>query len=270
MADDVRPDLEPPWGEHRLPEEGRLDLEIGPLSLWVQFRSGEIWLAHEGANWTRRAEPVEHEPPSEGEGWTRWPVPRDTSGVHLSPLFPPRTLVVKPELSFRLPPRSSARIYVRVPLWAGVETVGQQQVALTELPSVLLSDTWWGQYHDGELCYWLPTSARRSVPRESISPHHAVCPLELHNRSEEELEVEKVALRVAHLSLFRDEAGLWSDVTRVQYRGEAEGSEVDVSGRPPEESGSTTRVSGPRTPSAKGFRARTFGRLWSLSGLGGL
>lgn len=272
MPDDARPELDHPWGEHPLTAGERLHVEIGPLSLWFKSRTGEgeIWMAHAAGDWMRRGKAVEHEPPPEEEGWTRWPVPEQTDRIRLSPLFPPRTVIVKPELSFRLPPRASARVYVRVPLWARAEALGDGPVSLSEVPTVLLSDTWWGQFHEGELCYWLPTSARRSVPRESLSPHQAICPLELGNRSDEELEVEKVALRVEHLSLFRAGEGFWSDLTRVEHRGEAEGSEIDVTGRAPEEAGAATRVAGPRTATSKGFRARTFGRLWSLSGLGEL
>lgn len=266
------PERNGPWGVHDLPAGGTGTVEIGPLELWVRFRAGEIWLAHASGDWTRSGGDPAREPPSDEEGWVRWPVPEGTGGLRLSPVFPPRTLVVKPELSFRLLPHSGARIYVRVPLWARVEaTGGEEDVTLTEVPSVVLSDTWWGEFTDGELCYWLPTSARRSVGPDLFAPHRAVCPLDLSNRSEGELEVEKIALRVAHLSVFRGAQGLWSDVTRVRYRGENEGSDIDVAGRAPEEAGSEARrVTPPRTPLTKSFRTRTFSRLRTLSGLGGL
>lgn len=257
-----------PWGQHSLPDEGTLSVEIGPLRLWARFRAGEVWLAHAAGDWIRRDAEPERKPPSEEEGWTRWPVPEGTTGLRLSPLFPPRSMVVKPELSFRLPPRSSARIYVRVPLWARVTAAGREDVPLVDVPTVELSDTWWGEFTDGELCYWLPTSARRRVRPGSFSPHVAMCPLELSNRSGRELEVAKIALRVAHLTLFRGDAGFWSDVTRVRYRGEDEGSDIDVSGQSPGEAGPTERAAEPRALLTRGFRARTFSRLRTLSGLG--
>jgi len=261
-----------PWGSHELRPGAATSIEIGPLTLWARSRAGEIWLAHASGDWASTDVEPPREPPSDEEGWVRWPVPEGTGGLRLSPVFPPRTLVVKPELSFRLLPRSGARIYVRVPLWARVEaTGGEEDVTLTEVPSVVLSDTWWGEFTDGELCYWLPTSARRSVGPDVFAPHRAVCPLDLSNRSEDELEVEKIALRVAHLSVFRTEQGLWADVTRVRYRGEKEGSDIDVAGRAPEEAGSgARRVTPPRTPLTKSFRTRTFSRLRTLSGLGGI
>lgn len=266
-----RADADGPWGSHDLPADQTYSVEIGPMTLWVRSRAGEIWLAHASGDWTRSGRDASREPPSDGEGWVRWPVTAGTDGLRLSPIFPPRTLVVKPELSFRLLPRSGARIYVRVPLWARVEATGAEDVGLTEVPSVVLSDTWWGEFTEGELCYWLPTSARRSVGRDVFAPHRVVCPLELSNRSEDELEVEKIALRAAHLSVFRGQHGFWSDVTRVRYRGENEGSDIDVAGRAPEEAGTgARRVTVPRTPLTKSFRTRTFSRLRTLSGLAGM
>lgn len=263
-------ELDAPWGEHSLPPEGEATVEIGPLTLWVRSRADEIWLAHVSGDWTSRGGAAVREPPSDEEGWVRWPVPKDTDGIRLTPAFPPRPLVVKPELSFRLLPRSGARIFVRVPLWVRVEARGGEGAVLTEIPTVVLSDTWWGEVTEGELGYWLPTTARRRVTPGRAGPHQAVCPLDLSNRSDSELEVRKIALRVAHLSIFAGKEGFWSDVTRVRYRGEAEGSDIDVAGRAPDEAGEATRLADPRSPLTRSFRARSFSRLRSLSGLGGV
>lgn len=266
-----RPTLEPPWGDHPLPSGETLDVRLGPLSLRVRCLADEIWLAHVSGDWRSRGGSAGRERPSEEESWIRWPVPDETEHVRFSPVFPPRTVVVKPEHSFRLLPGAHARIYVRVPLWVRVLAAAPDgALALADVPSVILSDTWWGEFTEGELCYWLSTSARRRTRPESFEPHLAVCPLELANRSDRELEVQKIALRVAHLSIFRDGDGFWSDVTRVRYRGDAEGSEIDVGGRAPDEAESgAVRVAEPHSPASRSFSARTFSRLRSLSGLGG-
>lgn len=274
MENEPSTELAPPWGARSLPGgDETLTAEIGPATFWARSRAGEIWLAHASADWARPEAGPPRELPPEDEGWTRWPVPAGSEGIHLSPAFPPRPVVAKPELSFHLLPRSEARIYIRVPLWCRVEVAteakAEDRQLLTERPTVTLSDTWWGELTDGELSYWLPTSARREVTPEIFSPHLAVCPLNLANRSEAELDVERIALRVAHLSLYRDERGFWADETTVRYRGEAEGSEIDVGRRAPDAARKATRVAEPRTPLTQSLRARTFTRLWTLSGLGG-
>lgn len=268
--------LPSPWGKRTLRSGERVTLELGPLAVWARTRGDEVWLAHRPGDWTRHrkdaAPTTDDRPRSPGdEDWVRWPVPDGSGELALSPVFPPRTVVVEPELSFRLVPGATARVYVRVPLWARVEAVGGETRRLSDLPSVVLSDTWWGSVTEGELCYWLRTTARREVRPEVFAPHVAVCPLQLSNRADEELPVEKIALRVAHLSLFSDEGRFWADETRVRYRGVEQGSDVDVSGRPPSEAPDAIRVTEPReAPPSRGLRTRTFARLRSLPGLGGV
>lgn len=269
MANPDEHTLPPPWGEHAIPSSETLALEIGPLAIWARCRSDEIWLAHAPGDWTRAGEEPTRQPPPDEE-WIRWPVPEGTDRISLSPVFPPRPVVAEPELAFRLLPDAEARIFVRVPLWARVEVVTAEETPLTEIPTLVLSDTWWGGFTEGELCYWLATTARRQVRPEVFAPHLAVCPLQLSNRSGEELQVERIALRVAHLSVFSDEGRFWADETRVLYRGEDEGSDIHMSGDPPIEAPGAARVTAPRTPLLRGFRARTFARLKALPGLAGL
>ena len=274
--------LEAPWGPLPLPEDEIVPRRIGPRELWFQARDGEIWIAHadavspdearSGGPWT---EPPAPEPPDEVE-WFRWATPAGESELFLRPALPDRTLVLESERTFRLLTRAEARVYVRVPLWIRVElpigqTGGQTgaPLLLEEVPTLAMSDTWWGGFMDGELAYWLPTTARREMLPELHHPHLAVCPLLLSNRSGSDLAVEKLALRAPHLSLFSHRQNLWADEARVTYQGLAEGSQIEVGGRSPEEAPGALLVTPPRTPSQKSFRARTFDRLRALPGVMG-
>ena len=259
MTADPQHALPPPWGEHALVEGETLTVELGPLTVRARSTGDEVWIDHAPGS-----------APAE-EDWVRWPVAEAAGTLRLSPVFPPRPVVAEPDRAFRLLPRTRARIFVRVPLWVRVEAGDSRLRGLTEVPSVVLSDTWWGSVTEGELGYWLRTTARRRISSEALHPHLAVCPLELSNRSDEELPVEKIVLRVAHLSLFADDGRLWADETRVRYRGPDEPSEIEVSGDRPAEAPDGVRVAEPRlTPPARGFRALTVARLKSLPGLGGL
>lgn len=273
MSEPAPDGLSLPWGRHALDAGETLTLEVGPLTLRVRSTADEVWVAHDPGDWTRTGRGAARGTPSPPEAgdWARWPVPAEPGGISLSPVFPPRPVVVEPEHSFRLLPRAEARVFVRVPLWARLALPPADGRALAEVPAVVLSDTWWGTPTDGELCYWLSTTARREVSADVFAPHLAVCPLRLSNRSDDELPVEKIVLRVAHLSIFGGEGRLWADETRVRYRGVDEGSDVEVAGSRPREAGDAVRVADPREPPpSRGFRARTFSRLKTLPGLGGL
>ena len=261
--------LRPPWGEHDLPQEETLSIRVGPLELFVHARGDEVWVASRPGDWRHDAvEPIESAAPTtEDHDWVRWPVPGGTGRISLSPVLPPRTVVLEPELAFRLLPSTEARIYVRVPLWVRVAIATTPEMFLVEVPTLTLSDTWWGDVTEGELCYWLPTTARRRVEDDTPSSHLVVCPLQLQNESKEELEVREISLRVAHLTVFSSEGRFWADETSVRYRGESEGSSIEMSGRSPAEAPSAVEVTAPRSPIPRGLTARTFARLKSLPGL---
>ena len=267
MDDGTSRALPSPWGEHAIGREEPLALRLGPLALWLKAEAGEVRMAHAAGRRRGTGDEPSRGPPPEDTEWIRWPVPTSTDRVRFFPVLPPRPVVVEPDLSFRLLAGARARVFVRVPLWVRVELEGRPDVGLTEVPSVLLSDTWWGSLADGELCYGLRTTARREVTSEIFSPHLVVCPLQLANGAQTELAVEKIAVRVDHLSLFADEGRLWADVTRVRYRGVEEGSDIEMSGTMPAEAPDAVRVAAPRVPPPpRGFRARTFARLRALSG----
>ncbi len=260
MTDDPTGDVsddasQSPWRTQTLPRDGAVDVGIGPLHLLLRERAGEIQLAH------RR----DDDPPDSDLQWARFAPGSWNGEVTVTPAFPDRTVIVAPDDTFRLLEGAEARIYVRLPLFAQVQVQGRSgTTVLARIPTVHYSDTWWGVPTEGELCYWLSTSARRSVTPELFEDHLALCPLQLMNRSEGDLDVEKIALRVAFLSLFQRDRRLWADETRVRYQGEAEGSTLDMAGAPPKEEPGAELVLGARERIGRGFRARTFARLRSL------
>lgn len=251
-----------PWGELALPQAQTVTRTVGPLSLHFVRTEGEIRVA------TGDRDPQALAPAD----WSRWTVPESADKVRLLPALPDRPLVLEPEMPFVLLPGTEARVYVRVPLVARLELdLDGAPHVLAEHPAIELSDTWWGDVEEGEIAYWLHTSARRTVAPELLTSHQAICPLQLVNRSPDELRVERLTLRVAHLSIFagRETGGLWTDVSRVRYMGEDEGSQIDNSGAPPDEAEGGQLVTRPREPLTRGLRARTFARLRALPGVTG-
>jgi hypothetical protein len=245
-----------PWGSHDIVEGEDLELQFGSLALRLARESGEIRVAA-----AREEEDRDEEP-----DWTRW-APADWEGeLSLTPALPDRTVIVQPEDAFWLLAGAEARIYVRIPLCVRIDALGTQRTQLTTIPVVELSDTWWGTLEEGELCYWIRTAARRRVTSEQAL-HLAICPLQLINHSDDDLHVDKIALRVEYLSLHADcEGAIWSSETRVRYLGESEGSRLEVSGDSPTEAPEAELMTPPRARMAKGLTARTFARLKSIQG----
>ena len=248
---------ESPWREYPLEEGETSSVSVGPLRIDLRREGDEVWIA-----WSRSTENGTPEPPTE---WERWAAPGNAA-VALRPALPSRALVVGPEKPLGLAPRTRARIYVRVPLVAQVVLGDGDPTVLLEVPTIVMSNTWWGDVMEGEMCYWLPTSARRAVGPEHFQPHLVVCPVLIDNQSSGVLEVAKSAVRVAHLSIFDAGGRLWADETTVHYSGSEEGSEIEMSGTAPPEATTAVLLVPPREPIPRGLRAKTFARLKSISG----
>lgn len=242
------------WGRHRVADGAEARLQVGPLGLRLRREVGELWVA------------ADHQPKDPADEWTRWAAPSDFE-VGVSPILPDRPTVVAPEVPFHLPPGAQARIYVRIPLWARITFADVPDVTLSELPSIVMSDTWWGDFGQGELGFWLPTRARRRIDAEAFEPHLVVCPLSLINESDEVLPVEKLAVRVMHMTIFESSEGLWANEMSVRYEKDLEGSRIDLGHGPPVEATNAKAVTDPREKPERGLRALTFGRLKQVAGL---
>lgn len=245
------------WGVIDLDVGSEAERTLGDLTVRVRRTPEEVWV--HGAYGAP-------EPPA-NEDWTRWAVQRGDATA-LRPALPDRLVVVSPEQPFILPPHGWAHVFVRIPLFVALASVAEDghETVLSRYPAMVLSDTWWGSFTDGELAYWLTTKARRVVSPEIFGYHLAVCPLRLANESGDALPVEHFAVRVAHLTLFGRGSALWTDEVLVRYEGAEEGSEIRYTGRVPDVAGDVAPIAGPREAPPRGLTALTFGRFRALSG----
>lgn len=250
-----RDDTDFDWREITMQAGSARTLALGPLELHLARDDDEIRVA------TRR-------PDAEGElEWGRWaPGPAFDGRLRLAPVFPDRPVIVKPEEDFWLLRGAEARIFVRVPLWVRLETAEEDPGILITEPTSVLSDTWWGTPAEGELGYFLETGARRRIRPEEFLEHVCVCPVQLVNASDSDFLVTHFALRPLFLGIYRDGTRLWSNVTRVRYRGEALDSALDVDQGPPPEAEAAEVARPPARVMGRGFTARTFSRIRSSLG----
>ncbi|MCX7017290.1 MAG: hypothetical protein NTW86_32800, partial [Candidatus Sumerlaeota bacterium] len=178
---------EPIWGAHDLPPGASRQWRLGPLRVFCRRTDEELWIAHAYGDESELAPAVE-EPP--GLTWSRWAHSAPVETIQFVPGFPDRPVVVKPESPFRMTPGAAARIYVRAPLWLRAFLGGLRLRPLAEIPAIKLSNTWFGDFTQGELCYWLSSGARREIEPDPSRPYLAICPIWLVNASESDLNVE--------------------------------------------------------------------------------
>lgn len=239
-------------------------VEIGPLRLWIRRTAHEWRLAWVGNE--PHSEPLGpglavDDPPDQAK-WNRWAASAGHDELRLVPVLPDRPLVVRPEDSFRIPPGAKVRIYVPVPVWVRVQT--DDRTVLTEVPTVHLSNTWFGAPDQGELAWALKTDTLHEYEGIPVTPHEALCRVDINHKGKDQLELSRLFLRAAHLRVYRAGERLWTNAVKATYEGGDRVGSVDYLKRAPSQAVGAVRLSDEREPSTGTLVRARAGLLKSL------
>ncbi len=194
-----------PWWEAVEVRPGRtLRLALGPLTIRLGHGDGEWLLARTHDPETGQTSSVRRQV-RRGRPETidaRFVHAGDSDTVRLVPRLADRPVVIRPRQPIELLGNQSTTLYLSTPVWVAIE-VGDPGIALGEYPVVRLSDTWFGRStREGELCYSGRTHARHQPDDLPRRAHRAITPLTIHNRADDRLALEKIALPVPMLALY--------------------------------------------------------------------
>ncbi len=102
---------------------------------------------------------AQHGEKPENLTWNRYIYKSELNIIRFVPYLPDRPVVVDPESPIRILPDNSALFFVSIPSWIRIFTGTQEKIMLLEVPAEVLSNTWFGDPMEGELCYSLKTLA---------------------------------------------------------------------------------------------------------------
>lgn len=263
------------WGEWQIKENGITSMSVGDmLEMKIRRVANEVWISTKSSVMTDEVDGAGDDDPDETmasadlvDNWSRWALNSSGAKLNVTPIFPSLPVIVMPEYTFRLKPGSEARFFTRIPVWIQVADALDNNLTITEIPVIVLSRTWFGSFLDGELCYWLKTTARRYIEDSMFEPHLCTCPIQIKNVSDEELLIDKICVRVERLGIYRDGERLWSDEMSINYRGGKDLSDIVVSGNPPPEAKNAELIGKPRNPQKRGIAERTFKLIHDLQGI---
>jgi hypothetical protein len=253
------------WGEYEIPEKKPAYWYFGDLTAWSIFKDNELRIAYKHIN--QKEKRFDSSIPGDIK-WNRWALPAINMKLKISPVMPDRSIVVEPENHFRMAKGVSAKIYVRIPIWLKFEAINKKILTLIEIPSVILSNTWFGSFFEGRLCYWISSGARRNIEVSPDRPYLAILPIQIVNNSEENFLVERICLNVYNLSLFQKDNQLWTDELKLYYKGPNYSSEIQMGGKAPPEAAGAKLINPPRHSLKKTITAQAFSSLKDLPGLG--
>ena len=208
-------------GVWQVSEGGTGLFRFGPMQIWVR-RQNHDWLT-----FNRRDSEQNHDFTFTTEGdlppadtvWNRYAFREEEDQVSLKPAFPDRSLVVRPKTPLQLPPKNEVTFYISIPLWVRLQFGSQNPVVVENLPTVVLSNTWFGLPTEGELCYALKTGAVRELSQATVGEYRAICSLTMKNESAEVFPVTKICLPTRYLSLYQGQTRLWTNSMEIVHQG---------------------------------------------------
>lgn len=254
------------WRPRHLAAGKTLDCRIGPLRLQIHRAPGEwhvsaVQNAESGE--AEFADLLQRDGDIDGEDYQRYLFARDDGRLRLLPMLSDRPVMIRPRQPVFLPSGEETVLYMSSPIVIRVEA-GDPPVQLCDVPTVRLSDTWFGaSTRDGELCYSGRTHARRvldEVPRRS---YRAISRARIHNKAATPLPLDRLSLPVPALSTYGAADGvLWTQGVSLVRGANSELAELHIDDAPPEFAGAVERLSGPRQSQSRGALVRAFSALF--------
>jgi len=213
-------DLQTFWEAVSL-QEGKVMLcRLGSLRLWIGRASKEWGYAVERGDSLQLCDfnsvPLDVVPSD--LQWERVAFREAPQELCLSPRVPDRPLVLKPSFPVKIPSKETAEFYALIPLCVGITVQkGNRKIELGEVSTRILSDTWFGDYNEGFLCYSLAFPIERDMETLNPFPHHVLTPISLTNNSDEDLHFEKLCLRPQFLTLYATPKRIWGSEVKIIY-----------------------------------------------------
>jgi len=248
------------WSPLELAPGAAARRRVGPLHLWATRTAWEwslAWAGNEPGALRWEGPAAETPPPAAARA--RWAAPDGQTRLRLAPAAPDRGVVVRPGGPLLLPPGVHVRLFLAVPLW--VRVVVGEGTTLLEVPTVHLSNTWFGEPGDGELAWALRGELLHDPAELRHGPHEAVCAVEIVHRGATQLDLGRLFLRAAHLGIFRAGERLWTSGVRAVYEGGDRLGSVEYLATPPPEAAGAEPLAPPREQVAAGTLLRARDRL---------
>lgn len=251
------------WQPRHVETNHTLRCEIGPLSLAVSRAASEWRLAWSSGEELFEDQHItlatEYSPLPEEEALERYAVARTSGSLRLRPLLLDRPVVVCPRQPMFIPAGESTTLYMSSPLCISIE-VEATPLVLREIPSLRLSDTWFGpNTREGELCYAGQTRARNMLSELPKREHRAISPVRIENHATTTLPLEKLRLPLPALSVYGGADGhLWTEGLSLTRRDDSDLATLRVEPSAPQLAGAVELISGPRQASERGRLVRAF------------
>jgi hypothetical protein len=238
--------------------------QIGQLKLWILKKSDELYVASEqlsDVSFEQKVTIAEEQEKPENIEWSRFIVEEGSNIIQLNPALPDRAVVVGSETQVKILPQTKALFFVGIPIWVRIYIGENKKNEVTEIPTIILSNTWYGDPTGGELCYGIKSRTRRSMGELEESSQKAVCTVVVNNLSEVQLDYKKFCIHVENLKLYKGVKRLWTNMVNINFFSEDQPSQIELSQKKPEIEKECTLICEERVPASVSLLQKSAGLL---------
>ncbi len=212
------------WKKNTLETDVCCEAGIGPLTVWVKKLGDEVRIASRvekesisNARDDSQFSILQEVP--KGLNWTRYISHREEVELSFLPVMPDRAVVMRPEEPLKLPPGRKAVFYVRIPIWVQVSAHSDgKDTVFCQIPTVELSNIWFGDPVAGQLCYSLRSRARREFIDFTPMPHRVICPVFISNKTEKMIDLERLCVQSQFLDIYTADSLMWTNDIKVEFQ----------------------------------------------------
>jgi len=242
---------------------------FGPIELWVKRSHQDWYVATSRPSEESPARPLGPLPKGRDLSsldWKRWVSVEEALSIRFIPALPDRSVVFRPQFPINVPQNQNLVFFINVPLWIRVRAGDSDGLDLWEVPSIVLSNTWFGDPTIGELCYDLKTHVMRNLEEVPNLPYTATCPININNQASTDLDFQRLCIRVEHLHVYQGKERLWTNQVEVVFKGEDLNSQINIQKYAPNYEQTSERLCAARQPVDKSLLKRSFYALRTLTG----
>jgi hypothetical protein len=177
----------------------------------------------------------------------------------IEPGLPELPVVIKPVSELSILPGQVFHAFIEVPLvFQLLCGTLKSKMLLQEFSSQELSRSWFGDPDSGEIAYFLESPMATSL--ESCSTKYSCihCPVTISNNTNQILTLERMILRVPYLTIYKGQERLYTNRTKISYRGQDQISQINILKTPPDVQEELTLTSLPRMAIDSGVLHKSF------------
>ncbi len=251
------------WKAKRLDEDIFYRWQAGPLIIWLKKLDEDWLIAEERVEDYLTISPYEeYKETPDNLDWKRFVFKKGFKEIILTPCMADRPFVVTPNVPWIILEGIQAKCFINIPLWVKISLVrGKEKHELIRIPSKILSNTWFGDTFQGELCYAISTMAVQHFNELVIEPLRAVCLFKIENKKKSMLPVKKICVRPNFFNIYQADEVLWTSEVKVISMEEDKPSQLEYSKKAPSNACNSILIHEADENPGKSFFGDTFVKL---------